>query len=345
MKGYGRATRQLSTAGAIEQTCWSLPFGDALSCVKTGLSTADDATEHHFTGKERDTESGNDYFGARYLSSNAGRWLTPDWSAKVAPVPYAKMGDPQSLNLYKYLDNNPLLNADVDGHCGPDFCVSSLISTVTSYLVTHPELARAANNFLSSVTLKIGVGGHTGGHAGGNANTSMGNLSPSVKNELYAHAFVKLSGSAGTSAGVEVGGGRAGNGAGMDSSLTSTISQNGNLQNPLTHLELSGDATIAGVNVAHIGTEEQEPGSTSLSFGYGEGFGGSVDLTYGNPELRDLISAGGEAIQQDFNNAINTVTSGFNAAQANAACGGSTDCAASQQVRQSTCNQITGACN
>ena len=30
------------------------------------------------TGKERDAESGNDYFGARYYASTMGRWLSPD---------------------------------------------------------------------------------------------------------------------------------------------------------------------------------------------------------------------------------------------------------------------------
>jgi RHS repeat-associated protein len=69
-----------------------------------------------FTGKERDAESGLDYFGARYFSSNMGRFMSPDWSAKVAPVPYAKLDDPQSLNLYAYVRNNPLSRADLDGH-------------------------------------------------------------------------------------------------------------------------------------------------------------------------------------------------------------------------------------
>ncbi len=68
------------------------------------------------TGKERDAESGNDYFGARYYASSTGRWLSPDWSAKEEPVPYAKMEDPQTLNLYGYLRNNPLGGVDADGH-------------------------------------------------------------------------------------------------------------------------------------------------------------------------------------------------------------------------------------
>ena len=46
----------------------SLPYGNSLTSTSlTGYgTTCVDATEHHFTGKERDTESGNDYFGARY---------------------------------------------------------------------------------------------------------------------------------------------------------------------------------------------------------------------------------------------------------------------------------------
>jgi len=71
------------------------------------------------TGKERDAESGNDYFGARYYASPMGRWLSPDWSAKEEPVPYAKLDDPQSLNLYTYVRNNPLTRADADGHVAP----------------------------------------------------------------------------------------------------------------------------------------------------------------------------------------------------------------------------------
>jgi RHS repeat-associated protein len=99
-------------AGVLEQTCASLPFGDGLAC--TGSTTT--PTEHHFTGKERDAETGNDYFLARYFASGMGRFLTPDWSAKVEPVPYAKMDDPQSLNLYAYVLNNPLSRIDPDGH-------------------------------------------------------------------------------------------------------------------------------------------------------------------------------------------------------------------------------------
>ncbi len=69
-----------------------------------------------FTGKERDTESGNDYFGARYYASSMGRWMSPDWSKVPQGVPYADLFNPQSLNLYSYVKNNPLSHVDMDGH-------------------------------------------------------------------------------------------------------------------------------------------------------------------------------------------------------------------------------------
>ena len=114
---------QANTKGFVEEWYASLPYGDALTpipntaCTSANNCFAEDATEHHFTGKERDAESGNDYFGARYYASSMGRWLSPDWSAKAEPVPYAKLDNPQSLNLYTYVGNNPLIHIDADGHC------------------------------------------------------------------------------------------------------------------------------------------------------------------------------------------------------------------------------------
>lgn len=95
------------------------PYGGEL---RNGTPVAPDqpdtttSNRYKFTGKERDTESGLDYFGARYYASNMGRWMSPDWSAKEDPVPYAKLDNPQSLNLYGYVGNNPLSNVDTDGH-------------------------------------------------------------------------------------------------------------------------------------------------------------------------------------------------------------------------------------
>jgi RHS repeat-associated protein len=63
------------------------------------------------TGKERDTESGLDNFGFRYYASNMGRWMSPDPSG----LAFADPTNPQSLNLYSYVLNNPLSFTDPDG--------------------------------------------------------------------------------------------------------------------------------------------------------------------------------------------------------------------------------------
>ena len=74
--------------------------------------------DYKFTGKKRDTETGLDYFGARYYSNGLGRWVSADWSPKPVPVPYADFIDPQSLNQYGYVRNLPTTRIDADGHDG-----------------------------------------------------------------------------------------------------------------------------------------------------------------------------------------------------------------------------------
>jgi RHS repeat-associated protein len=96
---------QTNPYGIPEQICQSLPFGDQLYCTGGSLTSP---TEHHFTGKERDSESGLDYFGARYMSSSMGRFMSPD------PVG-GSLSNPQTLNRYAYVVNNPLRNTDPTG--------------------------------------------------------------------------------------------------------------------------------------------------------------------------------------------------------------------------------------
>jgi RHS repeat-associated protein len=82
-----------------------------------------------FTGKERDAETGLDYFLARYYSGAQGRFLSPDEFKggpddaltgrdiiPPGPLPYADIANPQTLNKYTYTINNPLRYVDPDGH-------------------------------------------------------------------------------------------------------------------------------------------------------------------------------------------------------------------------------------
>jgi len=88
------------------------------STTALGLRTlaVENRVRSRCTGKERDSESGLDEIGARYYGSSLGRFMTPDWAARPTTVPYASFGDPQTLNLYGYVRNNPLSRADLDGH-------------------------------------------------------------------------------------------------------------------------------------------------------------------------------------------------------------------------------------
>lgn len=63
-----------------------------------------------FTSKERDSESGLDYFGARYMSSAQGRFTSPDPSNLSVDFWF-----PQTWNRYAYVGNNPLKFVDQNG--------------------------------------------------------------------------------------------------------------------------------------------------------------------------------------------------------------------------------------
>jgi RHS repeat-associated protein len=116
-----------------------LPFGEDLF-AGTGTRTTDqgyaantqqDGQRKQFTSKERDSETGLDYFLARYYSSTQGRFTSPDEftggpdelfdfadDAADNPTFYADIYEPQSLNKYQYCYNNPLIYVDPDGHEG-----------------------------------------------------------------------------------------------------------------------------------------------------------------------------------------------------------------------------------
>src|SRR5215475_11519878 len=111
------------SAGNIKAESDYYPWGGELQFVNN------DSNHYKFTGKERDSETGLDYFGARYYSNGLGRWVSADWSAVPVPVPYADFGDPQSLNLYQFVGGNPASKADPDGHCCWDFIKTAVTLT------------------------------------------------------------------------------------------------------------------------------------------------------------------------------------------------------------------------
>jgi RHS repeat-associated protein len=90
---------ETNSSGAVTRTFGHMPFGD--SWYETG--TAD---KWKFTGYERDsTESGLDYAMHRFYSSGFGRFISPD-------LLHGQKRNPQSLNRYSYVTNDPVNGSD-----------------------------------------------------------------------------------------------------------------------------------------------------------------------------------------------------------------------------------------
>ena len=105
--------RAVVSAGGCGTGYISLPYGDSLTATSLpGFTQCPDATEHHFTGKERDAESGLDNFGARYMASTMGRFMSPD---PINLTEERLLNPSNTLNKYAYAANNPLKYVDDDG--------------------------------------------------------------------------------------------------------------------------------------------------------------------------------------------------------------------------------------
>ena len=98
-----------------------MPFGEELFAGIGGRTggtnglgygpSGGDGVRQQFTQKERDDESGLDYFEARYYSASQGRFTSSDPIA----LSMDRLTDPQRINLYTYARNNPLAYIDPNG--------------------------------------------------------------------------------------------------------------------------------------------------------------------------------------------------------------------------------------
>jgi RHS repeat-associated protein len=91
-----------NSAGAIQDQRATYPFGETWYATVAG--------EWMFGNYERDAESGNDYAWARYDVNRLGRFSSPD------PI-RGTISDPQSLNRYAYVSNDPINHSDPSGLC------------------------------------------------------------------------------------------------------------------------------------------------------------------------------------------------------------------------------------
>jgi RHS repeat-associated protein len=87
------------------------PFGESY----LNFGATDD---YDFTGDTQDTVTGTYDTPNRELNPSQGRWLSPD----PAEFSASNMNNPQSLNLYAYVGNNPVSRTDPSGLCDGSSC-------------------------------------------------------------------------------------------------------------------------------------------------------------------------------------------------------------------------------
>jgi RHS repeat-associated protein len=270
-----RITDQVGTLRAREDVGanWvgaasSLPYGD--NKVQTVQPS-----DMVFTGKELDSESDLDYFGARYYNSTRGRWMSPDWSARPEAVPYAILTDPQTLNLYGYAQGSPLGKADKDGHC--DWCYS-LAGAVASYLASHPDLTDALGKLGSSVGAKAFGGVGQGGHLG------------PVKAEFSTGVYLSAT-PGGLGAGVQGTVSARVGPAGSEGTFQVPLVKDGGFVNPVNNLTASGTPNISGEEFAGgaLVTDQE----TTIGGAFGEGPALGLEFSGGTPEIKDVLSTFG----------------------------------------------------
>lgn len=160
-----------------------------------------------YTGQRNDSETGLDYYNARYYNSHIARFTQPDTVVE-------NIYNPQELNKYSYVLNNPLRYTDPSGHCvGPlaflaPVCIAAGAAFTTPeiaiagllvgafYLATHPQIisnainaigtlfSESSNNSSNSTTSSISQNSSTGPSDTGNSSPKTPNMNPFHGNDI-----------------------------------------------------------------------------------------------------------------------------------------------------------------
>ncbi|HEV3037800.1 MAG TPA: RHS repeat-associated core domain-containing protein [Candidatus Angelobacter sp.] len=155
------STRLITASDASVVARYDLmPFGELVPAGFASRSSIPGygplgSTRQLLTGKERDAETGLDFFEARYYASIQGRFTSPDDfkdggfvdpvtgqnAFTPGPLAYADLGDPQTFNKYAYVRNNPTRYTDPNGHCIEDLCIGEGIAVAAAFKVTADFIA------------------------------------------------------------------------------------------------------------------------------------------------------------------------------------------------------------
>jgi RHS repeat-associated protein len=240
---------------------------------------ANDPTEQHFTGKERDTESGNDYFGARYYASSMGRWMSPDTDFTLKRI----LPNPQKWNRYAYVLNNPLIMFDPDG-LAEWYVFRPLIPAGSKLSPQWQRAVNAANKRGDNVHMMLGKDANVN-------NYEQALKTPGAYVEAITHA---------SPGGISLSDGSS---QGSYGSTSASMTQSGN--SITATVNGTSDVQITAQEVAVIGCQ-----SSSLDYQYSDttfvgvdpGAGGGITTDLGSAIGASFLEAGGNQPGVDAGN-------------------------------------------
>jgi RHS repeat-associated protein len=103
-----------NASGTVSEVLEYYPFGG----TRIDQRTASFGEQRRFTGHEFDTGTGLNYMDARYEAPTLSRFMSED-PALITPASGQTLGnllqDPQKMNFYSYVENNPLRYTDPSG--------------------------------------------------------------------------------------------------------------------------------------------------------------------------------------------------------------------------------------
>jgi len=126
-----------SNFGSVVQDLAYIPYG------KTYASLGSVDVHHKFTSQELDDSTGLYFYNARYYDPALGRFISPD---TLVPSVF----DPQSLNRYSYVRNNPVILTDPTGESFLGDLIGAFVGVVVTIATDNPYLGFAAAGIVST---------------------------------------------------------------------------------------------------------------------------------------------------------------------------------------------------
>ncbi|MHB8484035.1 MAG: RHS repeat-associated core domain-containing protein [Nitrospiria bacterium] len=134
----GSSSLMTDASGNLAEIVLYLPFG------QTRWDDGAINTAYKYTGQYFDSETRLYFYGARYYDPALGRFISAD---TIVGNP----SDPQSLNRYSYVRNNPIINTDPTGHdCTPFTCLSSWVPPPADQIVQ--QVSNGLNNISNNIS-------------------------------------------------------------------------------------------------------------------------------------------------------------------------------------------------